>query len=373
MTGQHSRETQAAALYDVSIVGTVGLPARYGGFETLAEQLSHRLQDNLRVQVFCTTKGRTDGCPAKYQNTDLQYVSWDANGWQSIPYDFVSLWRAAPKSKALLILGVSGCLLLPVIRWRSPKTKLVVNIDGLEWCREKWGPLARWMLRMSEKAAVKYADIVVADNQGIKDQVQAAYGKSAALIAYGGDQVAQVVPAGCVVDTRFAAGDYFLAICRIEPENNIESILDAFAAVPQQHIVVVGNWAGSEFARRTRAKYGNYTNIELKDAIYDQGRLAALRAGAKACVHGHSAGGTNPSLVEAMSFGMAVLAYDVNYNRFTTANKACYWVGSTELATLITELSDRQLNDNARAMHQLAQEHYTWDKIVAAYAAAIGA
>jgi glycosyltransferase involved in cell wall biosynthesis len=207
----------------------------------------------------------------------------------------------------------------------------------------------------------------VADNQGIKDYVRERYAKPAELIGYGGDQGLVVGGTDSAPDTRFASFDYFLAICRIEPENNIEIILDAFSRL-RQRIVLVGNWDSSPYARRVRAKFGRYQNIELKSAVYDQARLASLRANALAYVHGHSAGGTNPSLVEAMSFGMAVIAFDVNYNRHTTNNKACYWATEHELSRLVSETTREQLRANGRAMKQLAEQEHTWNKVVAAYA-----
>lgn len=360
------------AHYDVSIIGIVGLPAQYGGFETLTEQITDRLQTRLRMQVFCTVRGRTDGFPARYRNVDLRYVSWDANGWQSVLYDFVSLWQAARTTKTVLLLGVSGCLFLPFIRLRSPSTRIVVNIDGLEWRRQKWGRIARWLLRVSEWCAVRFSDTVIADNEAIKNHVLNQYGVSAVLIAYGGDHCISAYGSIPSSDTRFAPGHYFLAVCRIEPENNIKTILRAFADAPDQNIVVVGNWHSSQYAQNLRSAFTGFTNIEFKDAIYDQVRLASLRAGAIAYVHGHSAGGTNPSLVEAMSFGMAVLAYDVVYNRYTTGNNACYWETSGDLSKLIACVTDDELRRNACSMKALASRCYIWDKISDEYARVIG-
>jgi glycosyltransferase involved in cell wall biosynthesis len=227
------------------------------------------------------------------------------------------------------------------------------------------------MLRASEWCAVQFSDVVIADNQAIVDHVRAYYARAAVLIAYGGDQGLNANPVPFPQDTRFASGEYFLAICRIEPENNIETILHAFSMVPHEDLLIVGNWDGSEYARRIKAKYERHENIELRGAIYDQGRLASLRVGAKAYVHGHSAGGTNPSLVEAMSFGLPVFAYDVDYNRYTTGDAACYWASSIDLAELVSKSGEQDLLLNASAMKTLAELNYKWDKIAEAYSAVI--
>lgn len=363
-------------VYDLAIVGTVGLPAAYGGFETLAEQLAQRLSHQHTVQVFCTGKGYPDinARPLRASGADLSYVEWDANGWQSIPYDFVSLWRAARQTRTILVLGVSGCLLLPVVRLLWPRTRIVTNVDGLEWKRQKWGALARAVLRVSEWAAVRFSHAVVADNQGICEHIATTYRRQSHLIAYGGDQAATLSAGDAAAhgrplrDTRFAPVSYFLGVCRIEPENHIAEILAAFFNTPQANLVLVGNWGASDYAQRLRNQYSDVHNIELKDPIYDQVRLQQLRASARAYIHGHSAGGTNPSLVEAMHAGMPVLAYNVHYNRHTTHNQAIYWQDSCELAQHLRDVTTETLRRMAGCMAQIAQLHYTWSVVTQQYA-----
>ena len=363
-------------MYDLSIVGTVGLPAAYGGFETLAEQLAQRLSHQCTVQVFCTGKGYPDthARPQRASGADLSYVEWDANGWQSMPYDFVSLWRAARQTRTILVLGVSGALLLPVLRLLWPRTRIVTNVDGLEWKRQKWGPLARAVLRISEWAAVRFSHAVVADNQGICEHIATTYRRQSHLIAYGGDQAATLAAGGAAVhgvplrDTRFAPDSYFFGVCRIEPENHIAEILEAFSNTPKANLVLVGNWGASDYAQRLRNQYSDVHNIELKDPIYDQVRLQQLRASARAYIHGHSAGGTNPSLVEAMHAAMPVLAYDVHYNRHTTHNQAIYWQDSGELGQHLRQITTETQHRMAGCMAEIAQRHYTWSVVTQQYA-----
>lgn len=357
--------------FDLSIIGTVGLPASYGGFETLAEQLVVRLSAKYKIRVFCSSKcnGELRNQPNYFYNAELEYIEWDANGWQSVPYDIVSLFRAAQDSKTLLVLGVSGCVVLPLIRLFWPRVHIVTNIDGVEWKRQKWGLSARVFLRFSEWMAVRFSHAIIADNQGICDHVKRYYNRECGLIAYGGDQAPHEKPeAGeCLRDTSFEPGGYYFSVCRIEPENNIPAILDAFASSPGERLVLVGNWNSSAFAIQLRNRYALTPNIELTDPIYDQVRLKRLRTEAKGYIHGHSAGGTNPSLVEAMYAGAAILAFDVEYNRFTTGGMAHYWTDAADLAGHIRNLQTNDLKSNRNFMARYAQKNYTWDTITEKY------
>ena len=168
---------------NVAVIGTVGVPAEYGGFETLVENLvSRKHTEDIRYTVYCSAKHYGQR-PASYRGARLKYLPLNANGIQSIPYDILSMLKASG-CDVLLVLGCSGCIFLPVFRLFSKK-RVVVNIDGLEHRRDKWNRLAKWFLRCSEAMAVRYADVVVADNQGIADYVLETYGKEACLIEYG--------------------------------------------------------------------------------------------------------------------------------------------------------------------------------------------
>ena len=172
----------------VAIVGTQGVPANYGGFETLVENIiGENCPKDVSYTVFCSSK---DMKPDKktYKGAQLKYIGLHANGIQSIPYDILSMIKAIRGYDVILVLGVSGCMFLPIVKLLS-KAKIVVNIDGLEHRRAKWGKTARWVLRQSEAMAVKWADCIVADNKGIQDYVTETYRKNSELIAYGGDHV----------------------------------------------------------------------------------------------------------------------------------------------------------------------------------------
>ncbi len=353
----------------VAIIGTVGVPANYGGFETLVEQLvRHNCSDDLQYAVYCSKRSYNDKRWV-YHGAKTEYVNLGANGMQSIPYDIVSLIKASRKSDVILILGVSGCAFLPIFRLFSKK-RLIINIDGLEHRRDKWNKSVRKFLKFSEKQAVKYGDIIVTDNKGIADYVKEEYGKDSVLIAYGGDQVLQDVSCNESVNIlsqyKLRSKEYSLGICRIEPENNVHTILEAFCKTPERQLVFIGNWQKSEYGKNLMYKYSKFLNIKMLPAIYDLSVLNVLRANCNFYVHGHSAGGTNPSLVEAMFFGVPILAFDCIYNKESTEYKANYFKSSDSLITLINSTTI-DYNQNANNMTEIANRRYRWEIIARQY------
>jgi len=276
-------------------------------------------------------------------------------------YDWLSLWLAMWRADVILLLGVSGATMLPLVRLLS-SAKVVTNIDGIEWRRQKWKGLAKWFLRFSEKVAVRSSHEVIADNGAIAEYVKETYGVDAHVIAYGGDHAVGVEATS--VDELGLPEAYAFSVCRIEPENNVHMIVAAFAKQTHLPLVIVGNWDSSAYGKQLRQQYAEMAHIYLLDPIYDLGKLYTLRSQAKVYVHGHSAGGTNPSLVEAMHFGRPILAYDCNFNRFTTEDLAFYFKSPDTLHQLVLTLDKKQAINNGLVMVNIADRRYTW-KIVA--------
>ena len=348
----------------VAIIGTQGVPAQYGGFESLVENIiGKNCSSDIAYTVFCSGLDK-DSRLKTYKGCRLKYVPLHANGMQSVPYDMLSMLCALKGYDTLLILGTSGCLLLPLLKALT-KAKIIVNIDGLEHRREKWGKFARWILRHSEQAAVKNADVVVADNKGISDYVSETYGKPSVVIAYGGDNAVREVEQERQEEILRHFGvehdNYAVTVCRIEPENNTHIVLEAFRHTGWP-LVYIGNWDHSAYGRALKKEYIHAANIRLVDSIYDLDVLYALRRNAHCYIHGHSAGGTNPSLVEAMSIGCRVLAYDVVYNRETTYGKALYFTDAESLIALL----DTDWGDYSE-LREIACKHYTWATIAKQY------
>ena len=351
----------------IAIIGTVGIPANYGGFETLAEYLTQKLAKDFCLSVFCSTKGLKEK-PSTHNGARLHYIDLGANGIQSIPYDILSTIRALTFADTLLILGVSGCIVLPFVKLISNK-KIIVNIDGLEWKREKWNKYAKAFLKYSEKIAVKHADVVVTDNKVIQDYVLSEYGKPSELIAYGADHV-QRMPLSLEVLTQypFLGKKYAFTVCRIEPENNLHIIIEAMFQQDQLPLVIVGNWENSEYGKKLRKQYEDAPHIYLLDPIYNQNILNQIRSNAAVYLHGHSAGGTNPSLVEAMYLGLPIFAYDVLYNKETTEHQAEYFSSAKELVKLVEMMSKDSLASNAEKMYEIASRRYVWSVVAQKYA-----
>lgn len=358
----------------IALIGAVGVPAQYGGFETLAENLcryhAERLDHHeVEFTVYCSSKAYNVR-PNTFLNSALRYIPIRANGFQSIIYDAWSLCDAVlRKSDAILLLGVSGAIILPILRLVS-NAHIITNIDGIEWRREKWKGWARYFLRFSERVAVRYSHVVIADNQGIGDYVREAYGVPVEIIAYGGEHSLVSSPVS-EPEIRLPS-HYALALCRIEPENNVEKILLAFSKLPDRSLVFVGNWNNSPYGRRLRRCFASFSNLILLDAVYDPSKLFAIRSQASIYVHGHSAGGTNPSLVEMMHFGIPIVAFNCNFNRYTTEDRASYFTNVDDLTDKIDDLFAETSHERGVVMKEIAKSRYTWNVIGDAYFEVLG-
>lgn len=352
----------------VSIIGTVGLPAKYGGFETLADHLVTKLADKYDITVYCSKKRYTeDQRISSYKGANLKYIDLDANGIQSIAYDTISIIRSLLHSDVLLILGVAGAWILPFVRLFTNK-KIVISIDGIEWKRDKWSTMAKLYLRWAEKMAVKYSHADISDNESIQDYTALRYGSVSKVIAYGADHTLQVIPnKNDLAKYSFLSDDYAFKVCRIEPENNVHLVLSAFSKIPEKIVVIVGNWDANTYGQELKEKYSNFKNIIILDPIYNQRSIDLLRGNASLYVHGHSAGGTNPSLVEAMYLGLPIISYGVSYNRTTTHEKALYFKTEDELIQKINKSTSYSLNKIGKNLKNIAKSRYTWDLIAQQY------
>jgi glycosyltransferase involved in cell wall biosynthesis len=353
----------------IAIIGTNGLPANYGGWETLTEYLTKHLSQEFDITVFCTSTAYKEK-KSMHNGAKLKYLSLKANGIQSIPYDIVSIFKSLFFADTLLILGVSGCVILPFIKLISKK-KIIVNIDGLEWKRAKWGKATKWFLKLSEKLAVLNSDVVLTDNTVIQDYVKDTYGKDSTLVEYGADHCTKIAISESVQKSfPFLSERYAFKVCRIEPENNIEMILKAFSKTKNLNLVIIGNWGNSDFGENMRKAYSKFNNIFLLDPIYDQHILNQIRSNCYIYIHGHSAGGTNPSLVEAMYLELGIVAFGVNFNVATTENEGLYFNNEMELLNVIDNLHHDKidLNNYKIKMKEIANRRYIWSIVASKYA-----
>lgn len=347
----------------VAIIGSQGVPPQYGGFETLVDNIISRRSNDVEYTVFCSQPDMGSKL-SSYKGCRLKYIPVRAHGVMSVPYDILSMIKAIRGYDAILILGVSGCLFLPVYRLFS-KARIIVNIDGLEHQRDKWDKVAKRFLKFSLGSCIRWAHVIISDNKGIQNYVKEEYGREARLIAYGGDHAIRSIEKkrqDAMLDYYgLISKGYDLSICRIEPENNCALTLEAYSSC-KTPLVFVGNWNNSDYSRDLYKKYKNHPNINLLRAIYDPDVLFTLRNNARRYVHGHRAGGTNPSLVEAMFFDMPIMAYDIIYNRETTHGKAWYFDSVESLKQLI-ERTDL----NGKATNEVACKQYIWELIANQY------
>jgi len=352
----------------IAIVGSVGVPAKYGGFETLAEQLCRHVDPIVaRLLVTCAkTSYPPDERSQLFHLHERHFLRFKANGWQSMVHDaWAILYMAmAGRCDGILLLGVSGAWILPLLRLIRPSFPIWVNIDGAEALRTKWGKVTSLLLRTLEALAIRHSTRIIADNAEISGDLLRHYDVNPVVIAYGGDHIGYIE---CLHRTVPPDASRCFALSRIVPENNVEAILAAFVGAPTT-LVYVGNWDASRYGADLQRRYAHYPNITLHPPIYDQDQLNRLRGSCSIYVHGHGVGGTNPSLVEAIFWASQIYAFDCKYNRSTMQGSGEYWSTSGELRTLLTALSapGGATTDPAIA---LLRARYAWTEIAAQYIA----
>lgn len=346
-----------------AIIGTVGVPANYGGFETIVDQLAHLYEGENEIYVYCSKSNYQDRS-AVYQNFKLIYLPMKANGLSSIFYDIISIIHAIfiLKVSRILILGVSGCFILPVVKLIKPSILITTNIDGLEWRRDKWNKIAKIYLKFNEKIACKYSDYIISDNEHITKHITKEYNKKSTLLSCGGEHAVK----GNVLKELDLPERYYLKICRIEPENNIEMVLSAFSKSADANLVLVGNWNHSRYAMSLKEKYSVYSNIQLIGPTYNKDEIYTLRYKCFAYVHGHSAGGTNPSLVEILHFKKIPICFDCEYNRASTFNTSLYFSDENDLLQILEDEENIACVDSDHLYRQSLAE-YNWKKISDGY------
>ncbi|MCX6335957.1 MAG: DUF1972 domain-containing protein [Bacteroidetes bacterium] len=349
----------------LAIVGIQGLPNKYGGFETLASFLASYLSAEHEVTVYCSAKDMPLRTP-EYNGAKLLYFSFSSHGMQGMVYDMLCLKHAVKNNEVVLFLGFGAGFLMPFLS-RKNKQKIVLNFGGLDWQRSKWNLFSKAVIKFSEKLLVKNAGKIIADNPLIAKYISTTYNRASTFIAYGGDQVTkEPIIAASLIEYPFLKSDYAFAVCRIQPDNNIILIIEAFkdAKIP---LVIVGNWNESAFGKTTLEAFKNNPNLYLLEAIYHPVTLNMLRSNCMVYIHGHSAGGTNPSLVEAMHLGLPIFAYASGYNEATTDGLAKYFSTATDLKNLVNTFDVTNENLAVLKMKDMATQKYTWQAVAEAY------
>lgn len=354
----------------LAIIGTDGLPARYGGFETFAMEVSPRIARlGHEVLVVGSSIGRPES-ETLPEGVKVRNLPLRANGMASIPYDIASFATVCRWADAVLLLGVSAGPFVPIMRKLTRGGNLVVNVDGLESRRAKWSRLGKRYLATAESLAIRGARHIVADNTAIAELIQQSHGRASNIIAYGNDHVIHITDSERdeVLKERFGLtyNNYLLTVARIEPENNIGMMMEAIPRSSDLPYVVLGNFDSSSYGQGLIERYRNNPLIRPVAASYDPVSLAALRSGCRAYLHGHSVGGTNPSLVEILPYGRPTLSYDCSFNRYTLNDSGAFFSSTDELAALLDTGRLEQFTPPAALQ---IDPRYQWQAIAERYAA----
>lgn len=314
----------------LAFIGSAGIPNRYGGFESFLEHCAPVIA-SFGHQVIVTCDAQLYPEKSKsYRGVNRLFLQIPANGGWSILHDLIAFFSVYLKSTHIVVLGVSGGLWFPLFRLLCNLSgkRLVVNIDGVEWRRSKFGQGKRRLLRLLDYLAQKFSHHVIYDSEALRGFLLKGVDSKASCIAYPGDHV-QRIPG---IDKKIGAA---LTICRIEPENNLELLIEGVLRSNLVSYTIVGNWQNSKYSVGLRARYSGEQRLTLVDPIYDPDALSQLREGCSFYIHGHSVGGTNPSLVEMLFYDCILVCYDVSFNRRTAGDCASYFNSVESLADIL--------------------------------------
>ncbi len=362
----------APATLRIAILGARGIPASYGGFETFAEQLATRLASRGHQVTVYAECGDQPVADTVYQGVRVRSRRRPRWGAASVlAYDCACLWDARRGYDLVYMLGYGAAW---ACWWpRVFGVPVWINVDGLEWARSKWGWGARTYLRCMEWMSTKVATRLIADAEAIAQRFRQNYpsGAPTSFIAYGAELVpAESVDSSVLANWGLQAHRYMLVVARPEPENHILEIVQGYLLHGGDWpLVVVGDVSGgTPYQRQLKALASE--RVRFVGGIYDVAQLQSLRVHAACYLHGHSVGGTNPSLLEALACGNWVIAHDNPYNREVARDAAEYFNTPEQLARCLDRVVGQGAGLQARrAQHARAivSEHYTWDGIADAY------
>ena len=366
----------SAAPPTVRILGTHGVPAAYGGFETAAEQVGlHLRAKGWRVLVYCQVEGTGPLTTDRWQDLERVIIPEPRAGWLGTSsFDLKSIRHALADrgpDEVWLTFGYNTGVfdLLPRLR-RVPN---VINMDGMEWTRARWGLVKQGILLGNERIAGWVGDRLIADHPEIARYLGRHFGtRRVDTIAYGAHAVTEA-PTAPVAELGLTPGRYGIVVCRPIPENTVTEIVAAWSRRPRGlPLLLVGPFETEEpYPQQVRAAAS--AEVRFPGAIFDPARLSALRHHAAIYLHGHTVGGTNPSLVEAMAAGNPVVAHANVYNRWVAGPGNAYFTGTDDLAALLdTLLPDaerrRAMGAASRARHRA---EFTWEHIGDQYEATL--
>jgi glycosyltransferase involved in cell wall biosynthesis len=356
----------------VLILGTRGVPAAHGGFESFAEKLSlYLVERGWRVTVYCqedvaavTERFRTDAWRG-VERVHVQVAQTGARG--TIAFDWHSTLHAAKQDGVCLVLGYNTASFLA--RLRLARKKILINMDGIEWKRPKWSAPVRAWFYLNEWMGAWLGHRLVADHPAIADHLATRRPRRAIVtIPYGADEVTIASPAPLAA-YGIESGRYLISIARIEPDNSILPMVEAFSRKPRgAKLVVLGKFEDGN-AYHAAVKAAASDEVIFPGAIYDPKIVQALRLHARAYCHGHTVGGTNPSLVEALWCGNAVLAHRNRFNLWTAGAEQFFFCDADECERMIERIltDDIAVARAGRMARMRAATDFAWPDILRAY------
>lgn len=354
----------------IGIVGTRGIPNHYGGFEQFAEYLAQWLvKKGHQVTVYNSHTHPYQG--KEWNGVEIVHCKDPEDKWGTAGqfiYDLNCILDTRKKEFDIILqLGYTSS---SVWGWLLPRKKSIVttNMDGLEWRRTKYSAPVRRFLQYAERLGVKYSDYLISDSIGIQSYLKEKYSKESVYIPYGAylfDQADITVLNGFELEQY----KYNMLIARLEPENSIEVILDGVVQSEEKEpFLVIGNHK-TIYGEYLKNRYKDYESIRFMGGIYDIKVLNNLRHFSDLYFHGHTVGGTNPSLLEAMSSQALIVAHDNIFNRSILVKEAFYFKSSEDIAALIKEVSKEKYYWMVDKNNRKIQETYIWPVIIDQYEA----
>lgn len=359
----------------IAFVSTRGIPNNYGGFEQFTEYISVGMAQRGHEVVVYSPKFHPYQ-ESTYKGVRIKHIyspeTWMGSSVGSFFYDFASLRDALKKEDFDIIYEAGYTSIIPAYIWFNVKKRkrpiFTTNMDGLENKRSKFSPMVRRFLDWEEKMAVKYSHYLIADNMGIHDYYKEKYGKESKFLAYGAD-IHDDFKAEYLEEFGLKSEEYYILIARLEPENNIVMAIEGYLHSKEngrRPLIVVGK-TNTPHGKELVEKYGNERNVEFVGGIYDFKKLDSVRHFSKAYFHGHSVGGTNPSLLEAMAAGCFIFAHDNIFNRAVLKENAFYYPSAdkvTEYLNRIDTIAEgSKIQYTARNIEVIRNE-YSWESLI---------
>tara|TARA_B100000965_G_C19600062_1_gene762073 strand:+ start:2709 stop:3809 length:1101 start_codon:yes stop_codon:yes gene_type:complete len=353
----------------IAILGTRGIPNNYGGFEQCAESLSVGLvKKGYDVTVYNPSFHPFN--ERNYKGVKIQSIyspqSLIGSAASNFVFDFLCL-KHAVKNKFDIILELGLITAAPAIIFCNKKSSIIVtNLDGLEWKRAKWSPVVRTITKKLEKFGVKKSNYIVSDNIAIQEYIKLRYNKDSKFIAYGAEQVSSL-KIETIKKYLLEDSSYILTIARLEPENNLELMCDSYLLSNSKlPYYIIGNH-NTKYGEVLKSKYKN-TRIYFLGAIFNKEELDTFRFFAKYYLHGHSVGGTNPALIEAMAARAFILIHNNPFNKSVVCSGNFSFSNLNELKGLLEneEILNKR-TELAKLNLAIIDKNYRWEKIVDQY------